>query len=192
MSLRFLCPHCQFALSAPEDRAGAISSCPRCRNRVQVPTLTTSPVAIPFRPSHRPVLLAGLFGLLLGAGLGVSGTWLAFQPRVTAPSTSAKRRLEETNRVAYQKMLVLLQESRFWRKRMQPADIDRIVEFVAEARPSAMIWIDEEGEVSIFKTDGLSDHRIRLDRARYDADTPSKGAILLDLLERAEESAKRR
>src|SRR5262249_36522064 len=40
--LRFSCPTCNFALSAPAEKAGAKSHCPNCKQPVQVPELVTA------------------------------------------------------------------------------------------------------------------------------------------------------
>ena len=41
--IRFSCPHCGTAVSAPEDRAGAVALCGACRRQIQVPPLQPAP-----------------------------------------------------------------------------------------------------------------------------------------------------
>lgn len=43
--IRFQCPACQMVLQAPEERSGARTACPRCRQPVQVPTVEPKPSA---------------------------------------------------------------------------------------------------------------------------------------------------
>jgi hypothetical protein len=37
--IRFFCPRCETSLSASSRKVGSVSSCPRCRQRLQVPSV---------------------------------------------------------------------------------------------------------------------------------------------------------
>ncbi len=70
--IRFRCPHCQAALSAPDHAAGATVACKSCRKPMRVPV----PVADADPGEEAPEssrVGAFLLALLLLAGLGVGG-----------------------------------------------------------------------------------------------------------------------
>jgi hypothetical protein len=50
--IHFSCPHCRAALSAPAERAGRRSTCPSCKQRVQVPG--GPPAAVLLAPGEGP------------------------------------------------------------------------------------------------------------------------------------------
>ena len=53
MAIRFSCPTCKKALSAPDEKAGATVKCPGCKTAFMVPT-TAAPVAAQIIPAKKP------------------------------------------------------------------------------------------------------------------------------------------
>jgi hypothetical protein len=69
--IQFLCPTCDSTLSVAPRKSGTFCNCPKCRQRLQVPTVPRSSTAsgdtrIPTRQS-RPALRKVLTGLRFGA-----------------------------------------------------------------------------------------------------------------------------
>ncbi len=68
--IRFRCPHCQVALSAPDHAAGATVACKSCRKPMRVPPLVAEAEEAP-APSHSRGGIAFFFAaLLIAAGVG--------------------------------------------------------------------------------------------------------------------------
>lgn len=89
--IRFACPSCQMALAAPDERAGATTACPRCRQQLKVPAAAPAVVPAPLpaqttseKPVWKKVLgeVVGVTAVTAGqAGRLLSYGWSGLQGR---------------------------------------------------------------------------------------------------------------
>ena len=98
--MRFLCPHCQKTIRAPESQAGKQASCPACGEAIAIPSTTSSPPEGNGIDSSRPVvgkrrrpwLAFSLAGILLLAAAGVTAHYLlnrqGFEEPLSLPAVS--------------------------------------------------------------------------------------------------------
>jgi hypothetical protein len=57
--IRFTCPRCKSVLSAPGNRGGTKTHCPKCQQRLQVPMPPANKTILPPLMEHRPTTLQG-------------------------------------------------------------------------------------------------------------------------------------
>ena len=74
--IQFDCPRCAFGLQLPDERAGSVTRCPECEERLRVPTPGLVPEELedsaiqPLVPQGGSRFLAGVVALLAALPLG--------------------------------------------------------------------------------------------------------------------------